>query len=406
MWRVLHTTKYLGLCGLLCFCLNGCMNCSSAVSESPSVLPSPTPLPTQTLQPTRTVAPTLTPSAIPSPQPSRTAAPPPYNGEPFSTVFLRDGNLWLAETGGDGEGQLTTEPAEWPIHWFDVSPDCERIAYIPYQGPPTLDALVKQVHIPTGSSSVLTGEGDPYSEYDVKWLDDTHIAFRLQEQLVAGHDKTAWEDLEPFHHIILNLTTGERTFVPESLDLSQSPDGRYWLTCSREYVYEGACQYRLHDLLTNEQWSIAEGVGWGEFLAWSPDSQLLLFNAYEDPSDSTVQLVVVDVVTREERTVTQDDRMVAAASWSPDGQTIAFAQCSIEACTLQLVNRDGSGSRMIPTETAIAAASIAWTPSGARLVFTRQDEPGIWSIKIDGTDLRVVVSEGVQPQVLCTASEQ
>jgi hypothetical protein len=104
-------------------------------------------------------------------------------------VFLRSGNLWASEIGGIGKRQLTTEPIDWPVYWFDVSPRCDKIAYIVYQGPPTIDAFIKQVNISTGAVSVLVGQNDPYSEYDVKWLDDNHIAFQLQEGSVSGFEK-------------------------------------------------------------------------------------------------------------------------------------------------------------------------------------------------------------------------
>lgn len=370
---------------------------------SPSILPVLTLAVTETAYPTATATVTPQPSPTPSPLPSPTATWPPYSGNPFTVVFLRNGNLWLSTIGGGGERQLTAESPDWPIGWFDVSPQCDRIAYIPHQGPPSIDALVKQVRISDGSVSILTGHNDPYSECNVEWLDNTHIVFQLQEFLVAGHEKdNAWQDVQPFHHIVFDLATAKRTFIPESLLLSQSPDGRYWLTCSRGYVYQGPCTYKLRDLASGKQWQVAPSVGWGDFIAWSPDGQEMLFDSYRDPLDATVQLVVINVAENKERVITPDDKTVTSAmsaSWSPDGKTIAYTQCDADSngmrvnCALWLVNRDGSHARMIPAKIAGEAMNLAWTPDGSRLVFTIFDTPIIWSVRTNGTDLRPIVSD-------------
>ncbi len=397
----------LGITGL---CIAGCTSRVPIISplEPPSVLPTPTWRPTETTQPAATSTAMPQPGPAPSPLPSPTATYLPYNDVPFTIIFLRNGNLWSSEIGGGGERQITHEPAGWPIRWYDVSPKCDRIAYISSQDQPGIDALVKQVVISNGSVSVLTGENDPYSEYNVEWLDSTHITFQLQEYQVPRYSTdNAWQSVKPFHHIVFDLTTGKRTFIPESLLLSQSPNGRYWLTCSRGYVYEGACTYKLHDLTAGKQWAVAKSIGWGNFIEWSPDNRQMLFDSYKDPTDATAQLVVITVTVDKEQPLTPNDKTVMSASWSPDGRTIAFAQCDVDHlaarknCALWLVNNDGSNARMIPVNVAGEAMNLAWTPDGSRLVFTIYDTPVIWSVGINGTDLRPVVSNAGQYQILC-----
>jgi hypothetical protein len=68
--------------------------------RSPLATPTPgsaliSPLPTPTPGP-----PTDTPTSTPTPSPTPTY--PPYTDAPFKMVFLRDGNLWLSEIGGQG----------------------------------------------------------------------------------------------------------------------------------------------------------------------------------------------------------------------------------------------------------------------------------------------------------------
>ena len=302
---------------------------------------------------------------------------------------------------------------------YAVSPRGDRIAYVAFRSPPKADALVKQVGIPTGSISVLTGESDPYLEYHLGWLDSEHITFSLSEFMASGYTKEtpAWDGFEPFHHTVFNLTTGERVFVPESLVLSQSPDGRYWLTCSRYYVYEGSCEYKLHDLVTEEKWTIAESIGWGTFVDWSPDSEALLFTAFEDPNDFTVQLVTIDVATHQESVITPDSETVIGAAWSPNGQMIVFSRCNpnaenpwfLENCGLWLMNPDGSNVQRILAGDSLEAMHLDWTPDGSRIVFVVYDKDvlnswTVWGIRTDGGDLRPMVSNDsslVEPTVLC-----
>jgi len=386
--------------------LIGCaQNTTVSPLESPhSILPSPTLSPTRTEIPeptsTLTPQPTWTPTVLPSPTPTY----PPYSDEPFRVIFVRDGDLWLSEVGGSGELRLTTESAGWPVQEYAISPTCDKIAYIVYHSPPEPDALIKQVDLLSGAVSVLTGENDPYIEGGIGWLDDTHVTFSLSEFTASGYNKEtpAWEWFEPFHHLVFDLVTGEKTLIPESLHFSQSPNGRYWLTGSRYYVYEGPLEYVLHDLVTGEHWQVAESVGWGRFLGWSPDSQWMLFSAYEmGEAIAPVRLVLINVITLEERQITPSDRDVRAASWSPNGQSIALVLCDLEMCGLWTMRNDGSGLQRVVTEITDGAWYIDWTPDGSRLVFTREDRSVLWSVKVDGTDLRPIIFDAVMPSVLC-----
>jgi len=376
----------------------------SPLESPPSILPSPIPLPTRTemSRPTSTPTPQLTwtPTALSSPTPTYS----PYSDAPFSVVFVRNGDLWLSEVGGSGELRLTAESAGWLVQEYAVSPACDKIAYIVYHSPPEPNALIKQVDLSAVAVSVLTGESDPYIEYNIGWLDDTHITFSLSEFTASGYTKEtpAWEGFEPFHHLVFDPVTKERAFVPESLHFSQSPNGRYWLTGSCYYVYECPLEYVLHDLATGEQRQVAESIGWGRFWGWSPDSQWMLFSAYErGEAIAPVRLVLINVVTLEERQITPSDKDVRAASWSPNGQSIALILCDLEICGIWTMSNDGSGLQRVSAEITDGAWYIDWTPDGSRLVFTREDASVLWSVRVDGTDLRPIIFDAVMPSVLC-----
>ncbi len=252
---------------------------------------------------------------------------------------------------------------------------------------------------------MLAGENDPYIEYSIGWLDNDYLTLVVSEFAAPGYakDPAIWKEIQPFHHIILDLATGKRTFIPESLHFSQSPNGHYWLTGSCGYVYECPLEYILHDLSTNKQWRVAESIGWGRFLGWSPDSQWMLFSAFERGETlSNVRLVLVDTATRKERPITSADRHVLSASWSPDGRSIAFIQCDEKGCAPWVMNSLGKDLRKIPVEITDVAEGINWTPDSSRLIFARgEDSSVIWSVKVDGSDLRPIASNVYSPQVLC-----
>ena len=389
-------------------CLAGCTNRPTFQSPLVSPLQSPgTVVPTQTPPPTATpiATPELNPTSTPSPSPQPSAIYPPYAGAPFTVIFIRDGNLWLSEIGGTGERQITHESDTWPVVEYAVAPNCARIAYIPYQAPPNANALVKEVNLTNGAVAALAGENDPYIEYGIGWLDKDHITFATSEFAAPGYakDPAIWAEIQPFHHIVLDLVTGKRTFVPESLNFSQSPDGRNWLTGSCGYVYECPLQYVLHDLETRQEWRVAKSIGWGRFLGWSPDSRWLLFSAYERGEASLpVRLVLVNAATQKEQQITPSDKDVRSASWSPDGQSIALTQCDVAGCGLWTMNGNGRNLQQVSTEITNAAWFVDWIPDKSRLIFTREEDPSIvWSVGLDGTDLRPVVANADSPQVLC-----
>jgi len=465
----------------------------SVLEESSSVSPEPvaqaviatplyssliSPLPTFTLSPAKAPSPTATntsaPNPSPTPSPTSTPTPtyPPYTDTPFRMVFLREGNLWLSEIGGRGEHQLTTEDPEWSISHYAVSPDCNRIAYIPYRRD-TLDAAIKQVSVSDGTVSVLTGLDDQFSENRVRWLNDDQILFYIQDRIVKDHSRLApYTNEIMFYPIIFDLSADEHTVV-EGYAFWQSPDNRYQVTCfacAQGYAYECGCAYRLHNVETGEKWHVAEDVNWGKFLGWSSNSEWLLFSTNPSRSSSATELIIVNAATRTTRTITPNDKTallpnwspdkdtiaftlcdrrksqdsdaplkncdlwlvdkdgsnahlildgahgqnIATGSWSPDGQVIAFAQCDVGEsiytisgnCDLGLVNRDGSNPSIISSNIPVETKKIDWLPDSSRLVLVgcpgnADVAPDVWSVRVDGTDLRPVIMNAHNAQILC-----
>jgi hypothetical protein len=135
------------LVGLLALAaLTGCNGPGPAPTDSPTQVPTtrpvetdsplPTPQPIETDTPTPTSLPTVmpqltaTPLPFPEPQPYPTPEWAPYEDEPFTIVFGRDGEIWLSEIGGRGEWALTRERPEWGAGEFAISPDGQAIAFV------------------------------------------------------------------------------------------------------------------------------------------------------------------------------------------------------------------------------------------------------------------------------------
>jgi len=373
-------------------------------TRAPTPPPTATPEPREAPPPTATPEPTATaqPTAIPSPQPYPTPEWTPYAGEPFTVVFMRDSDLWASEVGGRGEWRLTNEcihtdeGRSFGVTGFDVSPDGRYVAYVVHD---QRASFVKVVDVLDGNTRLLSPADGSYGVVDYgrtgpqAWWDETHVAYYGSELPGTSEGRARSTDL-----VIVDLETGQRTVEPVPAVQWPSPDGRYVLS-----------GFVLHDRETGEQWEVFEEGGHVAFVGWSPASRLMLFSVVYAEEETEVgketeRLLVVDAETRDRRAISPEDRVAygVSAAWSPDGQTIAYMQCDPPrtGCgnpELWLSSPDGAHRRRIPMEESMHFTRSSWTPDGSRLVF--ETTRGIWSVRIDGTDLRPI-AHGYRPQVL------
>ncbi len=149
----------------------------------------------------------------------------------------------------------------------------------------------------------------------------------------------------------------------------------------------------------------------------SPDGRTVAFTRY-GPVVSNVVLLNVDGT--DERVIDKISCAKACGgdedvSWSPDGTQLAMTRNLMDPSTSQtpvnigiwLMHADGSGAHQVTLKTLICPNvckggaqdnRAAWSPDGERLVFLRDtyaspEQYGIFTIAIDGSDLRRVTPE-------------
>jgi Tol biopolymer transport system component len=91
--------------------------------------------------------------------------------------------------------------------------------------------------------------------------------------------------------------------------------------------------------------------------------------------------------------------------WSPDGLRIAYADYRYDLATDEIwtMNSDGTDQRRLVDDGGCRAAyqaagctnGLAWSPDGSQLAF--HSASGIYVLRADGSGLRRITKDGVQP---------
>jgi Tol biopolymer transport system component len=113
----------------------------------------------------------------------------------------------------------------------------------------------------------------------------------------------------------------------------------------------------LAEVATGSLWRLGDRGG-----TWSPDGKTV---ASWGCCIGTGGLDVVDVPAGPATRIFSGD--IASAAWSPDGEQIAFSRYEDGPGDLYVINRDGSGLRLLSDMGGIWAST--WSPAGDRIAF-------------------------------------
>jgi dipeptidyl aminopeptidase/acylaminoacyl peptidase len=143
-------------------------------------------------------------------------------------------------------------------------------------------------------------------------------------------------------------------------------------------------------------------------LAWSRDGTQIAFAATNFSAHEASSLYVVRADGHGLRQLTHGLVGVSDVTWSPDGQWIAFAGWVRGAPAAFAIRVTGTG--LHPILTGFSVRSLAWGPGGL-LAFSGTPSPasarwqgqeGVWTVSVNGRDLRQVTGPLPLPKALGT----
>jgi TolB protein len=133
--------------------------------------------------------------------------------------------------------------------------------------------------------------------------------------------------------------------------------------------------------------------------SWSPDGLSLAYTSYSDGNAETfVQTIFGNQEMLKKPLRTAGMVPNQTVSWSADGTKFAFASDRDHDGNYEIyvANRDGSGLLRLISDPHSIQVSPTWSPDGRHLAFIydRAGSPQVYTISIDGTDLRKLTSRG------------
>ena len=133
--------------------------------------------------------------------------------------------------------------------------------------------------------------------------------------------------------------------------------------------------------------------------AFPAENGLIAFSA---ETDDGIQLFTVRRNGHHLRQITHGPGEASTPDWSPNGRWLAY---SLDECTIALIRADGTHRHVIPSQTPDGCETDpAFTPDGDQLVFSRYDaiadEETVWIMNRDGTGRRLL---GTGPAGAATA---
>jgi dipeptidyl aminopeptidase/acylaminoacyl peptidase len=338
---------------------------------------------------------------------------PPF--EPGSIVFTRGDGLFVAKPGASDVVRIGDSPDGCCLeegHWR-FAPDGRHIAFRDGLTADDLDYR-DQLHI-------LAPDGDEVGAFSAvdaaqfAWSPDSsriavvsfpapstdEVTLPLGDHVIIGIDGRPAASINLPSGFLLSRFWGLAS-------LSWSPDGQ-WIAvpgCIQPCYYRDDTRFLLVAVDgSGSHWLTDDGVQ-DAALAWAPHSGRMAV-VRESPA-GRIDVLATDGTTA--RSVNLPEALYPErVAWSPDGARMVAVGAKDNHYTLVVLDPDGS-THALATPGIDFINSARWSADGTAIVFvggqfhsdgTTQD---IWSIKVDGTGLRVLVRE-VDQQVIDVAGQ-
>jgi TolB protein len=172
-----------------------------------------------------------------------------------------------------------------------------------------------------------------------------------------------------------------------------SPSGRAIAFDDLEQVGDDSVAMAVHVVqLGDGEVAASERLGRGEVAFFLDEQQLVVHTAF----DGQRELVVVDIATGERRALTRGAEREYRATLSPDGRLIAWIEAGEPGDRLKIMNRDGSGARVL-ADVDHWFAGPSFSPDGRCLVFesgAERRETEVWVVPAAGGEVRALTRDG------------
>ncbi|MEP1097504.1 MAG: winged helix-turn-helix domain-containing protein [Cyclobacteriaceae bacterium] len=221
----------------------------------------------------------------------------------------------------------------------------ERIVRIPYG---------ESIQNPVVRNGLLIGE---------KWMKDTDI-------IISNFNRPLGED-----SMVLNSSQWD-------LHPDISRDGREVVFCSNRSGSYEIWKYRFEDQSIHQLTNLKKGFSGKP--KWSPDGQLIAFESNESGSH---QIYVVEADGGNMRKVTNADGDYINPSWSRDG---SFVYCSSNIDGDWSIWAQSLANRRLRKIHSSGGYFLQEAYGFGRAFITRLHRDGIWELKMDGTEERII----------------